>query len=516
VTINPEFIDHYPVGKMAYADITGLNENTTYYYRLKVSEGEEHVYSGTTSFTTEQEGQEPTLPGMEIWEASDITAHEATLNGFINRNTNLEGIVFTFEYSTKVSFTDFQSTEASIILLANGAKAIVVVEDLTSETTYYFRLKATLGTEVAYSLKEQFITEKEDDPPPQEFPEIELLGATNITNNSATLNALILSKDLEGFEFVFQCDFDPSFPNLIERKATLSDHPNGTFATVEVDGLFPLRMYRYRIKMTYEDVIIYSGVGVFETLDGPPPPPPDFPEMEILEATDITETSAIFRVIIKTDDVSDFLVVFGIGMRPDQVSYGTVEQVTFEPHPEGTLGSITISTLEEGTDYYYGFALRNSISEVEYTPILSVTTLIYNIPFRIFRGKLYIVTTDEYDDVYLGGYKLKTNNGMITYQHGVVAKYNSQGDLLWESLILSNNPSEPMVVERELVVKNGIVYAHNTRSYNKAYLNAYDSETGELLWEVYLGNGRPDNFTVDDEGYIYSVTDLYIINKISP
>ncbi len=516
VTINPEFIDHYPVGKMAYADITGLNEETTYYYRLKVSEGEEYVYSGTISFTTEVEGQGPTLPGMEIWEATDVTAYEATLNGFINRNTNLEGIVFTFEYSTKVSFTDFQSTEASIILLANGAKAIVVVGDLTPETTYYFRLKATLGTELAYSLKEQFTTEKEDDPPPQEFPEIELLGATNITSNSATLNALILSKDLEGFEFVFQCASNAVFINAIDKEAVLSNHPDGTFATVDIDSLWPLRLYRYRIKMTYEDVVVYSEVGTFETINGPPPPPPDFPEMEILEATDITETSAVFQVIIKADDISDFLVLFGIGMSPDHVFYGTVEQVTFEPHTEGTLGSITISTLGEGTDYYYGFALRNSVSEVEYTPILSVTTLIYNIPFRIFRGKLYIVTADEYDNVYLGGYKLKTSSDMITYEHGVVAKYNTQGDLLWESLILSNNPSEPMVVEKELAVKNGIVYAHNIRSYHKVYLNAYDSETGELLWEVYLGDGFPNNFTVDNEGYIYSVINLHVINKISP
>lgn len=73
-----------------------------------------------------------------------------------------------------------------------------------------------------------------------------------------------------------------------------------------------------------------------------------------------------------------------------------------------------------------------------------------------------------------------------------------------------------MVVEKELAVKNGIVYAHNIRSYHKVYLNAYDSETGELLWEVYLGDGFPNNFTVDNEGYIYSVINLHVINKISP
>ncbi|NLN96232.1 MAG: hypothetical protein GX128_08710 [Bacteroidales bacterium] len=611
-TIEAELLDYQPMGKIAYAEVSALEENTTYYYRLCVSDGEQVVYSTITSFTTIADETSP-LPGMEIVEATDISIHEATLNAFIDRNTDLEGITFSFEYSTLPDFSSYQTKMAIIELKVNGAQAGAIADNLEAETLYYYRLKAMRDGEVAYSAITSFTTlaAETSSLPGMEileatnvsrykatlnafidrntdledivfsfeyslwsnfpsyqtktaiielkangaqawaiadsleanhlycyrlkamrdgevayspigefgadgdlFPEVMILAATNITANTATLNAVILSKELEDFEFIFQCDADFKFPNPIESNIILSDHPDGTFVSADVEDLWPGIKHHYRLKMIYDNEIAYSQVGFFETLDGPDPPV-ELPEAELLDVTNITESSAMVSAIIKSDDVSGIFVRFECSPYEDFSGSGDSFNPTFESHPEGLLASAVFEDLVEGTQYYYRLIM--SAGSSSYTsPAKSFTTLIYSIPFRVFRGNLCIVATDEEGDVYVGGEKIEIfNDGTLAYAHGMVAKFNSQGDLLWESLILTN--AGPNRVDKALIIKNGMIYAYNERNYkSKRYINVYDSETGVLLQEIDLGDVIFCDMTVDEEGYIFLTIDLNCLKKINP
>ncbi len=511
LSADAELLDHEPVGKIAYVNISDLNEGSTYYYRLRVSSAEQSAYSAVASLTTEIDGSS-SLPGMEIWEATGISMYEATLNAFINRNTDLEGIIFSFEYSIWADFSSYQVKTATIELRVNGAKAWAIADNLEPQTVHFYRLKAVRDGEVAYSPVGEFTAEG-GEPPVVEFPEVTILDATNITANEATINAIILSKELEGFEFIFQCDPDPSFPNPTEGDMVLSDHPNGTFVSADVEGLYPNRMHRYRLKMIYEDRVAYSQVGIFITQDGLPPPV-ELPEVELFDVTNITEYSAMVSAIIKTDDISGIIVAFRCG--PDENPSGNTVYPTFESHPEGILATAVFGGLAEGTKYYYKLILQAG-SSVYNSPVKSFTTLIYNIPFRVFQGELYIVATDEEGDVYVGGKKNETSyGGDPWYQYVVVTKFNSQGDLLWEN-ITSTDANTFNKADKALIIKNGLVYAYNERSFNsKRYINVYDSETGELLREIDLGEDEFDKMTVDDEGYIFLTTDVKYLKKINP
>ncbi len=514
LSADAELLDHEPIGKIAYANISDLQEGSTYYYRLGVSSTEQSAYSAVASFTTEVDGV-ISLPGMEIWDATELSTNEATLNAFINRNTDLEGIVFSFEYSTKVSFASYQSKAASISLRVNGAKAWAKIDNLDPETMYYYRLKATSEGNSAYSPIGQFVTYSEE-PPIIYFPEVTILEATNITANEATINAIILSKELEGFEFIFQYTDVISFNNPIDKEATFIDNPNGTFVTADLDNLWPNKNHRYRLKMMYGDEIAYSEVGIFTTKGGSPPPV-EFPEVELLDATDITESTVTISAIIKTDDMSELVSHIYLGQNEEFMWPALDFTSAVDSHPEGFLVTFMIENLPEGTHFYY--KLKMSLKgHVAFSPCKNFTTLIYDIPFRVFQGQLYIVTTDEEGNVYLGGTKTTVAPGQTEpHGHGVVAKFNPEGELLQE-IIIPKEPLCTMNVERSLLVKDGIIYvSYETGPPNKIYLNAYDSNTGEYLYGVDLeGDYLDEGIAVDNEGCVYKIVNNGQVKKINP
>jgi len=126
----------YPISTPAF--ITGLANNTAYYFRLAASNTMGTVYGTTYSFMTS--GNPPptiSLPTVHTNNATSLASASATLNGQVNPNgwqTN-----YWFEYGTDNTL----GSTTSIISTDNGTAIesfSQVLSGLQPATKYYFRL----------------------------------------------------------------------------------------------------------------------------------------------------------------------------------------------------------------------------------------------------------------------------------------------------------------------------------------------------------------------------------------
>jgi hypothetical protein len=118
-------------------------------------------YDGPTGWGTPGASR-PGAPVLATYDASDVGAHEATLNGAINPNG--DETTYQFEYDT----TPYEgktphgtSIPASAVGAGSGAQAVEVAHDLTGlapDTTYHYRLVATNAFGTTYGGDHAFLT----------------------------------------------------------------------------------------------------------------------------------------------------------------------------------------------------------------------------------------------------------------------------------------------------------------------------------------------------------------------
>ena len=115
------------------ANLTGLNANTTYYYRA-VGQNSGGTQNGSiVSFTTSA------LPTVTTSAGSNIGSTSATLNGSVNPNGSTA--TAWFEWGTSGILSTYTSTASQSI--GSGTSAVSVTANLTglsASTTYYYRV----------------------------------------------------------------------------------------------------------------------------------------------------------------------------------------------------------------------------------------------------------------------------------------------------------------------------------------------------------------------------------------
>lgn len=126
-------------------NLTGLQENTTYHYRIKIQNTNETFYGVDMIFTTFINAQTSTVSTEN---ANSITQTTATINGLVNANDNETTV--TFEYGTTVSYGNTINAIPYIVSGSSNTNTSANLKGLTANTTYHYRVRAVNSGGTSY------------------------------------------------------------------------------------------------------------------------------------------------------------------------------------------------------------------------------------------------------------------------------------------------------------------------------------------------------------------------------
>ncbi len=179
----------------AVATLPGLDNGTTYYFRLAASDGKATRRGPALSFTT------LTVAAVVTGSASAVSSTRATLNGDVDPGGLLATVWF--EWGTDPALTGFWSTPE--VAVGAGAAPVPVgatVTGLSAGTTYYYRIVSLNGAGTSRGAITSF--------PARPVPAVATAAATDVTDNAATLNGVVNPNGYATTAW-FEWGTDPSF-----------------------------------------------------------------------------------------------------------------------------------------------------------------------------------------------------------------------------------------------------------------------------------------------------------------
>jgi hypothetical protein len=239
-------------------DLEFLQNGTEYRFRLVVSYAGRGVPPVEGSFTTET----VTAPGVSVDDAGSVTGTTAHFSGRVTAGNDDPAFetFCSFDYVTQSQFEagEFDNPEAGHaecdVAPITGTSETAVSADvtgLTPHTVYHLRLRAVNSSPASPGIAiaaDTFETESLG-------PAISETAVTNLTTNSATLNAKINPGGLATtyhFEYLTLAQFEAdgetfagatSTPESASIGSDATAHP----ATADIAGLDPDTAYRYRV-----------------------------------------------------------------------------------------------------------------------------------------------------------------------------------------------------------------------------------------------------------------------------
>ena len=158
------------------ANITGLNPNTTYHFRLVGTNNDGTTYGSDRTFSTFS----PTGPPVAATSAAtNVASFSATLNGSVNPHGLTTSVYFQYGTTTGYGFTTAPQTKTGNTYQSVSAN----ISGLSASTTYHFRIVTTNSAGTRYGSDRTFTTL-----PATGFPVVTTNPATNVATSSATLN----------------------------------------------------------------------------------------------------------------------------------------------------------------------------------------------------------------------------------------------------------------------------------------------------------------------------------------
>jgi phosphodiesterase/alkaline phosphatase D-like protein len=208
------------------AILSALSSGTTYYYRVKSSDGTDETTSAEYSFTT-------TAFTISVVTASSITLTSAT----ITWNTNVLA-TSNVEYGTTQSYGS--SAPATPDASADNTAHIVVLSGLTADTTYHYRVKSTDASSNE-ELSDDFAFATLSDTTPPEITSVSPSGITIATTTTATITWDTDEPATSQVEYGTSSTTHGNYDSITSvDNALLSAH------SVSLGGLSPDTIYYYR------------------------------------------------------------------------------------------------------------------------------------------------------------------------------------------------------------------------------------------------------------------------------
>ena len=218
------------------ASLTGLNQETTYHYRISATNANGTTYGVDQTFTTHNVSDVSTDP------ATDITKTTATLNGsWTNPGGNIE---YKFEWGPTTAYGNEvtgSSTATGLVKVSAPITGLVADTPDHDELTpglYHFRIVATGPAGTTAGPDRTFLT----DPP--DAPSISGVEASDLSNTGATLSASVnpnLGSTFYLFEYGTTSSYGSNTPTLI-----VDDDDTEHAVSQGISGLAPGTTYHFR------------------------------------------------------------------------------------------------------------------------------------------------------------------------------------------------------------------------------------------------------------------------------
>ncbi len=233
-----------------FANLTNLTPNSIYYFRLKGVHnnspftGDIQSFFSGTIFKTLQ-----TLP------ASGIVDSVAVLNGIIDKFQL--PVSLSFEYGTELGLSNSISAAPFYINDTLFHSLSTTIGNLSPNTQYYFRLKGQTSYGSFYGEILSFHSGLS-------YIYLNTTDATNITNNSAQLNAI--ARHLSGpVTLSFEYGLTPAMSNTISPNPSSITDTGAYVITAVLSGLQQEKFYYFRLKAVSGGITTYGDTKQFYT-----------------------------------------------------------------------------------------------------------------------------------------------------------------------------------------------------------------------------------------------------------
>jgi hypothetical protein len=230
------------------AEVSGLQANTIYHYRLVASSSAGTTYGADGTFSSPLGA-----PLASTGEASQITTQTAVLNGMVNPQGVSSG--YFFQWGTSPAY----GNSTPILSLGSGSTDLAVsaeVSGLLANTIYHFRLVAASSAGTTYGADGTFS-------PPLGAPLASTGEASQITTQTVVLNGAVNPQGLSSSYF-FQWGFSPGVWNQTAPQPAGSGS-NFLPALEGLKNLNPGKRYYYRIAASNETATVYGSTLSFVT-----------------------------------------------------------------------------------------------------------------------------------------------------------------------------------------------------------------------------------------------------------
>lgn len=323
------------------ASLLGLQPDTTYHFRLDVTNANGTNISQDGTFTTLGP---PIVDGES---STNVTAVGASLQAQVNPSGF--DTTYHFEYGTTTSY----GTSAPVpdTDLGTGTSDLPASQDITglsANTAYHFRIVATNSQGTTDGPDQTFTTQ----PPAQ----IDSESSTNVATTTATLQAQI---NPDGVDTTYHFEYGPTTSYGTSVPIPDADLGSGTtdqLASQDITGLAASTTYHFRVVATNSQATVN---GADQTFTTQPPA-----TIDSATATGLTSTGATLNAQINPLG-NDTSYHFEYG---PTTSYGTSI-----PIPDADIGSgtsdvavsQTISGLSANTEYHYRVIAANTTGTVK-------------------------------------------------------------------------------------------------------------------------------------------------------
>ncbi|MBE0568562.1 MAG: hypothetical protein IH577_02650 [Deltaproteobacteria bacterium] len=322
------------------AQISGLADETTYYYRVCATNSQSTIRSAITTFTTASAG---VLPGATTTAATSVGATSATLNGTVTPNN--QSTSAWFEWGTSSSLSSYTSTSAQDAGSGTASQAISAgLTGLTSGTTYYFRVAAsnTAGTVKGAILS--FV--------PGAPPTVSTLSATSVGVSTATLNGTATPNGLAATAW-----FEWGTSSTLSSYSSTSSQAIGSGTTSQpvtraLSGLSAGTVYYFRVVAQNASGTQRGTIRSFTTTSSSGAPLPTTLEPERIA------TGAICNGKVNPNGIESTAWIEW-GTDPDLTSYNTSSSQSIGSGTSNRYLSEPLTFLTSGTTYYCRVAGQN-------------------------------------------------------------------------------------------------------------------------------------------------------------
>jgi hypothetical protein len=232
-----------------HATLSALASHTTYHYRVVATSA-----SGTTSGSDQTFTTTAVPPSVSTSSPSLVTSSSATLAGSVNPRG--KSTVYSFQYGPTASY----GLQTAATSAGSGTSTTTVhgsLSNLTSGTTYHYRLVAINADGTSASSDATFTTTGPSSSPNGTLPAVSQAGAVKVTANSAQLNGAV---NPEGPTTTWYFEYGLSgYYGLQTAPQTISGF-GARAVNAQLTGLAPNSTYHFRL-------VAYSANGLYVGTD---------------------------------------------------------------------------------------------------------------------------------------------------------------------------------------------------------------------------------------------------------